>query len=248
MIRILIVLGGLLFLSFSIRWFLRSSPAAVSHRVKTSLVAVLGVVLVYLTATGRLNWVLPIIAGLLAVCVRALPYLLRFAPVLQRLWTQYQQRSQNTTTEDDSSTVETQHLRMRLDHASGEISGQVIKGPYSGKALNEIELAALVQMWEEYCNTDRDSAALLESYLERVHGQAWREDAGSERSSESRSGNGQMTKDEAYKVLGLSAGVSNREVVDAHRRLIQKIHPDRGGSDYLAAKINQAKDILLGEQ
>jgi hypothetical protein len=54
-----------------------------------------------------------------------------------------------------------------------------------------------------------------------------------------------LSRDEAYQVLGLAAGATKEDIVDAHRKLIQKLHPDRGGNDYLAARINEAKDLLL---
>jgi len=55
-----------------------------------------------------------------------------------------------------------------------------------------------------------------------------------------------MSREEALKVLGLGPGASQDDIREAHRRLILQNHPDRGGSDYLASKINEAKDVLLG--
>ncbi|MGH1536573.1 MAG: DnaJ domain-containing protein [Gammaproteobacteria bacterium] len=56
-----------------------------------------------------------------------------------------------------------------------------------------------------------------------------------------------MSKEEAYKILGLNENATKEEIIEAHRKLIQKIHPDRGGNDYLASQINQAKDYLLNK-
>ena len=61
-----------------------------------------------------------------------------------------------------------------------------------------------------------------------------------------RARSGKMTADEAREILGIKAGASREEIIKAHKRMMQKVHPDRGGTDYLAAQLNQAKDTLLG--
>jgi DnaJ-domain-containing protein 1 len=129
------------------------------------------------------------------------------------------------------------------------MSGEVLEGRFAGRRLDDLELDELVELWRECQGTDRQSAALLEAYLDRSQGEAWREAAGAAASGEDAGAGGDggaMSQDEAYSILGLEAGASKDEVREAHRRLVQKVHPDHGGSNYLAAKINQAKDLLLG--
>jgi hypothetical protein len=148
-----------------------------------------------------------------------------------------------------SSDVETDWLEMRLDHDSGEISGRIRKGRFAGRDLSDLGVEQLLDVLQE-CRDhgDDEGAQLLEAYLDRVHGDDWRyrdgphDGKGGDRGYDE---TGQMTRDEAYEVLGLAPGATEAEIKEAHRRLMKNMHPDMGGSEYLARKINQAKDFLL---
>ena len=127
------------------------------------------------------------------------------------------------------------------------MNGVVLEGTFAGKQLHELDLEDLVKLFRECRMADEESAALIQAYLDRVHGEVWRAKAGARTNYRPPPGAGKMTHEEAYQVLGLAPGASREEIIEAHRRLMQKLHPDRGGSDYLAAMINQAKDMLLGK-
>jgi len=147
------------------------------------------------------------------------------------------------------SRVRTTYLEMRLDHDSGEIEGQVIKGKFSGRWLSDLQLEELLVLWRECRRYDTQAAKLLEAYIDRKHPD-WRDTAGDaqgqkQESGQSTGGNGPMTVEEAYEILGLRPGAAAPEIRKAHRILMKKLHPDQGGSNYLAAKINEAKDLLL---
>ena len=142
-----------------------------------------------------------------------------------------------------TSRVRSDYLDMTLDHDSGELSGQIVAGPYAGHALGEFDLAQLTAMISGF---DAESVSLLESYLDRRF-PAWRENtqghaAGGQRRATS---SGKMTDEEAYQILGLQPGAGRDEIGRAHRALMKKLHPDQGGSTYLAARVNEAKDTLL---
>jgi hypothetical protein len=147
-----------------------------------------------------------------------------------------------------SSGVETAYLRMSLDHDTGGIDGTVLRGRFAGRQLGELPALALLDLLAELRLADGEGATILEAYLDRVHPD-WRGEGASRPSQDAAPGSGSpsaaMTRDEAYRVLGLEPGAGEREIRDAHRRLMVKMHPDQGGSTYLAAKINQAKDLLL---
>ena len=142
-----------------------------------------------------------------------------------------------------TSRVRSQFLDMRLDHDSGELSGQIVAGPNAGHLLDEFELPQLTAMMSGF---DAESVSLLESYLDRRF-PAWRQHAqGNAAGGQSRTAaNGKMTDEEAYQILGLQPGATREEITRAHRALMKKLHPDQGGSTYLATRVNEAKDILL---
>lgn len=157
-----------------------------------------------------------------------------------------------------SSDVESDWLAMRLDHDSGEISGRIKKGRYAGRDLSDLDAGQVMTVLDE-CRRhgDDEGAQLLEAYLDRVFGDDWRDQDGGQ-GQEGGQGGGQgggqrggaagdsaMTRDEALEILGLESGATADEIKAAHRRLMKNLHPDKGGSEYLARKINEAKDFLL---
>lgn len=138
--------------------------------------------------------------------------------------------------------VSTRCVELTLDHATGELWGQVLRGPFAGRAIAELSHAEALALYRDCRVNDQQAAGILETYLERLHGPDWREEPEPRRRSARPT---QMEVDEALEILGLPPGATAEEIREAHRRLMQQVHPDRGGSDYLAAKINAAKDLLL---
>ncbi|MGE0750132.1 MAG: DnaJ domain-containing protein [Variibacter sp.] len=141
------------------------------------------------------------------------------------------------------SRVRTAFVEMELDHDSGTMRGRILAGPHDGKSLDALDVETLVSL---LAGIDEESRALLAAYLDRRQPR-WREDAqaGAAAGSGFSPGGGPMTQEEAYQVLGLQPGASADEIGRAHRSLMKKLHPDQGGSTYLAARVNQAKDVLL---
>lgn len=152
------------------------------------------------------------------------------------------------------SRVRTSLLAMELDHDTGEMNGEVLAGNFQGRRLSDMTPQELTALYSEAAQTPDQSRALLEAYLDRAHS-GWREGAGAaggaqgqgDQAGASAAGSQTMSEREAWEILGLQPGASDDEVRAAHKALMKQYHPDRGGSAYLAAKINQAKDILLGK-
>jgi DnaJ-domain-containing protein 1 len=131
---------------------------------------------------------------------------------------------------------------MELDHDSGAMRGRVLAGRYQGVDLGSLDVETLISM---LADVDEESRALLVAYLDR-RDPGWSENAQADTAERPRSsGTGKMSEQEAYQILGLQPGAAADDISRAHRTLMKKLHPDQGGSTYLAARINEAKEILL---
>jgi hypothetical protein len=142
-----------------------------------------------------------------------------------------------------ASRVRSRFFDMTLDHDTNSLTGTIVSGPHAGRALEDFDLPALLAMFGEL---DAESVPLLESYLDRRF-PAWRQNAQGDAAGRQRgtAPGSKMTDEEAYQILGLKPGAARDEIGRAHRGLMKKLHPDQGGSTYLAARVNEAKEVLL---
>ena len=142
------------------------------------------------------------------------------------------------------SRVRSAFVEMELDHDTGTMRGRILAGRHEGAALDALDVATLAGFLPDI---DEESRALLMAYLDRREPR-WRENAQADATAGSgRRGwsTGKMTEEEAYQILGVQPGASAEDIGLAHRSLMKKLHPDQGGSTYLAARVNEAKDVLL---
>jgi len=236
------LLAGLLLAG---RWFVSTDPKTLIKALKWLLFGVIGAVIVFFVVTGRLAWALYALPALLPWFVRA-----RGAHRAFKTFSRMHGAAGGDAATGQTSDVDTRFLRMTLDHDTGAMSGEVKEGAFAGRRIESLGVDELVQLLRACWTEDQQSAQVLEAYLNRVHPD-WRERAragtgngGAGAGAAARGG--AMSRAEALDVLGLNDGATEAEIKDAHHRLIAGLHPDHGGSTYLAAKINQARDVLLG--
>ncbi len=154
----------------------------------------------------------------------------------------------NRKSPGQKSGVRTATLEMVLDHDSGRMEGRCFKGCFTGRELSSLVERELIQLLDELRSTDPQGEVLVEAYLDRRFG-GWRDRKSESREKTKRGPRGAtMTANEAYDVLGLKPGAKEEHIRAAHRRLMMKFHPDQGGSTYLAARINEAKEVLLASR
>ncbi len=224
-----------------ISWYKRA-PSAQQKRIRGRLLMFggLGIVLLLLV-TGRLNPIIALVLAAFAIGQRVLA-VASMANMFQGF--RNSMKGAAGPSAGGASDVDTRFFRMTLDHDTGAMDGTVLEGDYRGRRLGELALDDLLNLLAVCRAEDAQSATVLEAYLDRVHGDGWRDafhgGGGGHGEEPSR-----MTPGEAREILDVGVDASREEIIDAHRRLMQKNHPDRGGSTYLAAKINQAKDVLL---
>ncbi|HET8903423.1 MAG TPA: DnaJ domain-containing protein [Saccharospirillum sp.] len=225
----------------------RMSPAQRKRPIIIGLITLLVAGLLFLAATQRLYLLGVLLAALLPWARRLLPLLIRFLPsILSR-----RQSGKATGAKGQTSRVQSALLDMELEHDSGVMHGTVLAGPYEGKTLADLEEKEFIDLLAYCRQTDADSARLLETYLDKRFGDRWRQDDPGARQDDTEQAHsndtGAMTDADAYNILGLEPGADRDAIIQAHRRLMQKAHPDRGGSDWLAARINAARSQLLDE-
>ena len=153
----------------------------------------------------------------------------------------FMRRTQKAT--GQVSRVRSAFIEMELDHDTGAMRGTILQGKHAGVPLEALDIATLAALAGEI---DDESRALLAAYLDRRE-PGWRDDAQSDAAARPGAGAraAKMTEQEAYEILGLKPGASAQEIGRAHRALMKKLHPDQGGSTYLAARVNEAKEVLL---
>lgn len=237
-IRLFIAILVIVALSYAFNQFRRQPKA---KRKKLSLkfaLYLLGGVILLLIATGRVHWITAVFAGIIPFMSRLIPLAIRIMPFLSQV---QKQRMAGRMAWGNTSTMQTRFLKLELDQDSGTIRGEILSGLFAGKTLAQLSHSEAQQLLDYYQTHDRESQNLLFAYLQhRQQGDSFQRSGG----AESASRNGGMSRSEALEVLGLEEGASQADIVAAHKKLMQRLHPDRGGSNYLAVKVNQAKTLL----
>lgn len=231
---LLLVLGFILWYGWRRLLELRKLPAAQrkSALLRSAFIA-LFVVTVGLVVTGRAHWITAALAGLLPLTQKLVHIGLRAFPLLQ-IW----QRATGTPL---APKIKTAALEISINLTTGDIDGKILRGDHVGQPLSILNRAQLEQVVATWRGEDRESALLLNAYMARRFGRTQ-----SQTDRQPPPPTTQLNIDEARQILGVADTATREEIIKAHKRLIQKLHPDRGGNDYLAAKVNAAKDLLTG--
>ena len=235
LVGIALLIGLILFGS----WYVNAEPKALLKALKW--IGILGFLLIlfFFFFTGRLSWAffgIPVL----------FPWLMRARALARAAKTFKRMMQVNAGVKSgNTSDIKTRFLHMTLDHDTGNMSGIINEGDHSGEDIENLTTQQLVVLLNTCFLNDVDSARILEAYLDRNRPD-WHDFVDGTDASSQRANTTSMDRALALQILGLSQGVTDKAIKDAHRKLILGMHPDHGGSDYLAAQINQAKDFLLG--
>jgi len=246
MIARLLVLIALPVLAYYLVMSLRKRFSLTTRQTQILFfIIVLMLAVAVMIVLGRLpvHFILAPLGAAAAFVARFLPTLLRLLP----FWGMFKSKVAGAGgyTSNQSSKIRTRFLAMELDHASGDLDGQVLEGQFASQKLSSLSLEQLIALYRE-CASDQDSVQILEAYLDRTQPD-WREQVGASSQHTDMNSESAMNRDLALEILGLEGDPDKDAVIKAHRLLMQKMHPDRGGSSYLAQKINAAKDFLLDQ-
>lgn len=238
------IIAGLLLLwlgSTLLREFLQANPAVVARRMKQGGGVAALVAALFLMLSGRIDLAFGLAGlGLWLTTGQRAPS-----------WRDWGRAARSRQRAGRVSRVRSSLVEMRLDHDTGAITGSVLAGPMAGQNLDDLPKAQIMALLGLCVTADPEGARLLEAYLDRRF-TGWRAADQDERdtgyadgSDRRRTGAGSMSEDEAYELLGLAKGARREEIARAHRSLMKKAHPDHGGSTDLAARVNEAKDVLM---
>ena len=231
---IIVILSGILLAG---RWYISANPATLVKVLKWTLIGTILTAIMFFIVSGRFSLAFATVPALLPWLMR-----LRQAVRLAKSFNHMSKKASNSKS-GQTSRITTKYLDMKLDHDTGILSGQVIHGKFYGQNLSDLSDQHLVQLFDELELYDIESIQILLSYVSRER-KDWR--AHSKKSYKNEE-NGPMTEKEAYDILGLELGVPEKDILNAHKQLIFHLHPDKGGSTFLASKVNQAKDTLLNK-
>lgn len=218
-------------------WLLRANPSTIARILRPLLmiVGLVGIAVMLIFGIRFVPGLLPELFGLAGIVAAAL---------IARGMRRRPSGGFSSPGHAQRTEVRTAFFEAWIDHGTGDVGGTVQSGRFAGRTFDSLSDAELLDLHAE-CSSDSDSRRVLESYLDRRLGAAWNS-SGQSQSPPPRGPRTDMTREEALAVLGLAEGASEQEIKAAHRRLIQRVHPDVGGSADLAARINRAKDVLLG--
>jgi len=186
---------------------------------------------VLLVATGRMHWLGIALAALIPLFKTIVLWLPRLLPLARIMGKNF-----------GPSTFATKGLKVTFDLNTGETIGEIFTGPHAGRLLDELDEAQLKEQLGFFQANDRQSTLLLQAYMLR---KGFNQSTYSNNGSNSQAVSEGMSEEEALQILGVPPGSAKEDIVKAHKRLIQKLHPDRGGNEYLAAKVNAARDRLV---
>lgn len=217
-----LVLGAAVY--WALRLYARSSAGSLATAVNSAAIGLTVLAAVLLLLRARVGFLLLAVAGGVYVVAH-----------LHGLW---RQRRGGGAGERTAAPIITRNLNVVRDAATGKLYGTMLAGRFKGRRLTELSLEQLLEIRAECRRDDPDATRLIEAILDQIHGPSWRTQAAAAPAA--------MSRDEAYEVLGLEPGADAAEVREAHRQLIMKLHGDQSGSEYMATKINQARDTLLG--
>ncbi|MBT3427112.1 MAG: molecular chaperone DnaJ [Gammaproteobacteria bacterium] len=244
--RIALLLAIAIAVFFIMKSILAKKNVSVNQFMMLYGAVIAGILITFLAVTGRLHPIAAAIGVFLAAAARLLPLLFRSAQALRvlgmlGLFQKLKGASgKGSPGQQQQTEASSDFFNMILDHETGLMDGTVLIGSFTGKQLSTLPLNSLLSLLDEVA-ADQESKMLLAAFLDRNHPD-WRESA---EQADNATSSGPLTREEALSILSLSGQPTKQEITQAHRVLMQKMHPDRGGSTYLAARINAAKDVLI---